>query len=60
MGLIQKKIILPSLYNKLNLIKDIVKSVHQNCSGFLYMKEKFPRITKAKIKEGILVGPQTR
>jgi len=29
-------------------------------SGFLYLKEKFPAISDAKIKEGIFVGPQVR
>lgn len=28
--------------------------------GFLYLKSKFPRISEAKIKEGIFVGPQIR
>lgn len=28
--------------------------------GFLYLKEKFPKISNAKIKEGIFVGPQIR
>ncbi|KAH9631061.1 hypothetical protein HF086_015046 [Spodoptera exigua] len=32
----------------------------RNGSGFLYLKEKFPKISDAKIKEGIFVGPQIR
>jgi hypothetical protein len=32
----------------------------KNGSGFLYLKEKFPKISDAKIKEGIFVGPQIR
>ena len=28
--------------------------------GFVYLQNKFPRISEAKIKEGIFVGPQIR
>ena len=28
--------------------------------GFAYLKNKFPRVSDAKIKEGIFVGPQIR
>jgi hypothetical protein len=27
---------------------------------FLYLQQKFPRLSEAKIKEGIFVGPQIR
>jgi hypothetical protein len=32
----------------------------QNSAGFMYLKHWFPRISDAKMKEGIFVGPQTR
>ena len=32
----------------------------QNSAGFMYLKNKFPRISDAKIKEGIFVWPQIR
>lgn len=32
----------------------------QNYTGFLYLKNKFLRVSDAKIKEGIFVGPQIR
>jgi hypothetical protein len=32
----------------------------QNGAGFAYLKETFPRISDAKTKEGIFVGPQIR
>jgi hypothetical protein len=28
--------------------------------GFAYLKQKFPQVSDAKIKEGIFVGPQIR
>jgi len=30
----------------------------QNSAGFMYLKNKFIRISDAKIKEGVFVGPQ--
>ena len=32
----------------------------QNSSGLMYLKNKLPRISDAKIKEGVRVGPQIR
>ena len=53
-------IILPSLHIKLGLFKNFVKTLDKNGAGFYYLKEKFPRVSDSKIKEGIFVGPQTR
>ena len=53
-------IILPSLHIKLGLFKNFVKALNQNGAGFHYLKEKFPRVSDSKIKEGIFVGPQIR
>ena len=55
-----KTIIVPSLHIKLGLFKNFAKTLDQNCSGFHYLKEKFPRVSDSKIKEGIFVGPQIR
>jgi hypothetical protein len=30
----------------------------QNSTGFMYLKNKFPRISDAKIREGVFVGAQ--
>jgi hypothetical protein len=30
----------------------------QYCDGFMYLKNKFPRISDAKMKDGIFVGSQ--
>jgi len=32
--------------------------VAENCTGFMYLKNKSARIIDAKIKEGVCVGPQ--
>lgn len=59
--LIQKEnIILPPLHIKLGIMKQFVKALQQDKPAFEYLKKKFPKISDAKIKEGIFVGPQIR
>ena len=53
-------ILLPPLHIKLGPMKNIVKAMVKDGSGFSYLKKKFPRLSEAKIKEGIFVGPQIR
>ena len=47
------KILLPPIYVKLGLIKNFVKAG----KGFEYLREKFPKLSDPKLKEGILIGP---
>lgn len=54
------KIIIPPLHIKLGLVKNLVKAMDKNGPAFKYLHEKFPRLSEAKIKEGIFVGPQIR
>ncbi|UYV64585.1 K02A2.6-like [Cordylochernes scorpioides] len=55
-----ENIYLPPLHIKLRLMKNFVKAMDRNASGFAYLKHKFSSISEAKIKEGIFVGPQIR
>lgn len=55
-----KNIFLPPLHIKLGLMKNFVKAMDRNGRGFLYLQHKFSRLSEAKIKEGIFVGPQIR
>ena len=41
-------------------MKHFVKAMDRNGAGFQFLKNKFPNISDAKIKEGIFVGPQIR
>ncbi|UYV65187.1 hypothetical protein LAZ67_3003503 [Cordylochernes scorpioides] len=41
-------------------MKNFVKAMDRNASGFAYLKQKISSISEAKIKEGIFVGPQIR
>jgi hypothetical protein len=36
----------------------VVKDIDQNGWGFLYIKQKFPRIMEVRIKDEIFLGPQ--
>jgi hypothetical protein len=53
-------IILPPLHIKLGLVKNFVKAMDRNSDAFRHLKTLFPRVSDAKIKEGIFVGPQIR
>ncbi|UYV69856.1 hypothetical protein LAZ67_7000978 [Cordylochernes scorpioides] len=49
-----------ALANLTKYLKNFVKAMDRNASGFAYLKEKISSISEAKIKEGIFVGPQIR
>ena len=54
------KIVLPPLHIKLGLMKNFVKAIDRDGPAFRYLHEKFHTLGKAKIKEGIFIGPQIR
>ena len=54
------KIILPPLHIKLGLMKNFVKALDKSRPSFQYLNDKFPRLSEAKLSEGIFVGPQIR
>lgn len=54
----EEKIILPSLSIKLGLIRQFVKS--RRATIFFYLKIKFPKLSHAKIKQVVFVGPEIR
>jgi len=43
---------------KLGLLKNFVKAMNQEEAAFTYLREKFRRLSEAKLKEGIFIGPQ--
>lgn len=53
-------VLLPPLHIKLGLIKQFVKAMDTSGRGFMCLSKKFPRLSAAKIKEGVFVGPQIR
>jgi len=54
------KILLQSMHLKFGLTKNSVKAMNQEEAAFTYLREKFPRLSEAKLKEGIFIGPQIR
>ena len=56
-----KDVLMPPLHIKLGLMKNFVTALGKsNSSGFTFLCKKFPKISEAKLKEGIFVGPQIR
>jgi hypothetical protein len=53
------KIFLSPLHIKFGLTKNF-KGMDKEGEGFAYLKQKFPKVSDAKTKEGIFVGPQIR
>jgi hypothetical protein len=41
-------------------MKNFVKAVNKHGKGFEYLRDKFPKLSDAKLKEGIFIGPQIR
>ena len=55
------KVFMPPLHIKLGLMKNFVKAMaKQNSNGFKLLSKNFPKLSQAKLKEGIFVGPQIR
>ena len=55
-----QKVFLPTIHIKLGLMKNFVKALDKEGKAFQYLCTKFLKISDAKIKEGIFVGPQIR
>ena len=53
-------VLVPPLHIKLGLIKQFVKAMNQSGQGFMYLSKTFPRLSSAKIKEGVFVDPLIR
>ncbi len=51
---------LPPLHIKLGIFKKFVKSLDPEGRPMKLLKDIFPGLSEAKIKEGVLVGPDTR
>lgn len=53
-------ILLPPLHIKLGLMKNFTKALNKEGQGFAFLKQKFSRISIAKLQAGIFDGPQIR
>ena len=48
------------MHLKIGLTKHFVKDMNQEEAACTYLWEKFPRLSEAKLKEGVFTGPQIR
>ena len=55
-----KKVLLAPLHIKLGLIKQFVKKLNPESDAFKHIQELFPKLSEAKVKAGIFVGPQVK
>lgn len=56
----REKVLLPPLHIKLGLMKQFVKSLRKDGECFKYICSKFPKLSEAKLKEGVFTGPDIR
>ena len=54
----REKILLPPLHIKLGLAKQFVKALDVESEAFKEIRQMFPKLSDAKVKGGIFVGPQ--
>jgi len=55
-----EKIYLPPLVHKVGPHGNFVKGIDKCSRGFDYLRNHFPSVSDAKIKEGLFIGPQIR
>ena len=51
---------MPPFHIKLGLMKNFVQAMDHNGTAFLYLRQKFPMLSDAKIREGVFTGPDNR
>ena len=51
---------MPPLHIKLGLIEQFMKALPKDGDTIKYLTSKFPGLSEAKLKEGILIGPDIR
>jgi hypothetical protein len=52
--------LLPPQNITLGLMKNFFKAMNKHCKCFEYLRDKFPKFSDAKLKEGIFIGPKIR
>ena len=55
-----KKVLLPPLHIKLGLIKQFLKALDKDGAAFKYLQNLFTKLSEAKVKGGIFIGPQVK
>ena len=52
--------ILPPLHVKLGIVKQFVKNLDKESLAFEHLSKILPHLSKAKLREGVLIGPDIR
>jgi hypothetical protein len=55
-----RDVYLPPPHIKLGLMKIFVKALGTDGQAFTYLRNKFPKLSEAEVKQGIFIGPQIR
>ena len=55
-----EKILFPPLHLKLGLMKQFVSALDKESDAFRYLRNFFPKLSDAKVKAGVFVGPQIK
>ncbi|KAL7834398.1 hypothetical protein SRHO_G00286450 [Serrasalmus rhombeus] len=55
-----RKVLMPPQHIKLGLIKQFVRALDKESRAFNYLQDLFPKLSEAKIKAGVFVGPQIK
>ncbi|KAL6465610.1 hypothetical protein MHYP_G00257430 [Metynnis hypsauchen] len=55
-----RKVLMSPLHIKLGLIKQFVRALDKESRAFNYLQDLFPKLSEAKIKAGVFVGPQIK
>ena len=55
-----RKVLFPPLHIKLGLIKQFVRAIDKKSAAFKHLQDLFPKLSAAKVKVGVFVGPQIK
>ncbi|XP_051513688.1 SUMO-interacting motif-containing protein 1 isoform X3 [Myxocyprinus asiaticus] len=55
-----QKVLMPPLHIKLGLMKQFVRALDKESATFKYLQDFFPKLSEAKVKAGVFVGPQIK
>ena len=55
-----QKVLMPPLHIKLGLMKQFVTGLDKESSAFKYLQDFFPKLSEAKVKAGVFIGPQIK
>ncbi|XP_058889662.1 uncharacterized protein LOC131739473 [Acipenser ruthenus] len=55
-----RKVLMPPLHIRLGLMKQFVRALDKESAAFKYLQDFFPKLSEAKVKAGVFVGPQIK